>query len=105
MYNDKNNLFSILYISDNEEEEKPKKIKKQKIINKCLNNHIKDFSRKSYKYIVNNNSNILNNKKYIELENNINKLLNNNKTNDKKPNYKNLFYKHKRITENLDYYV
>ena len=103
MFFDKNNKFSILYISDSDEDEEKtikidnNQILKTKMIYKCLNNRIKDFSRNSIKNKIKKYDNTYNNEKYLEIENNINNLLYNNKNNDKKPIYKNYFENHKRV--------
>ena len=103
MFFDKNNRFSILYISDSEEdEEKPVKNDistnlKVKKIYLCNSLKKKDFSRKSYKKNIYSNYDIDINNKFLKIENNINKLLYNYKTNDKKPTYKDLYINHKRL--------
>ena len=100
MFIDKNNRFSILYISDSEEEEKEKpiikKVKEKKIIN-CEKNYNKKFCRKSYKKNIIDYDDYIINKKFLELQKYINNLVYNNKTNDKSLNIKNKFINHKKV--------
>jgi len=123
MFFDKNNNFTKLYICDSESDEeesiefniKPKindnkiitiynkKIKiynkhiiKTKIIYKCLDKHIKHFSRKSSK----NKMNICNhadNNKHLELENNEYKVLYDNMKKCENPLFKKYFENSKII--------
>ena len=106
MNNNKNyNIYDILYLSDEEDKKEEKKEDKKpnttkKLIIKCLDKEFKEICRKSLKYKVKKYNDILNNKKYINIINNNNILLTDYKNYGKKTKYdRELYYNHKRISQ------